>query len=390
MAEKAFITPDVLRWARETARIPVEIAASKISVEHEKLVEWESGKSYPSIRQAEMLAKAYRRPFALLFLPDIPYDFTPLQDFRKPSSVPLGTASLFIIREIQQKQAWLRELSEENREEKLSFVGKYSIQSNPVEVANDILATLGITPANYQSTNPIKKWIKKAEEKGIFISRTSFINSHLLIDSNELQGFCISDPFCPFIFVNSEDWTAPQLFTLVHELAHIWIAETGISNEIESGIIDEKKIHPVELFCNKVAAHALMPEVEMGKVENAVFNSYELVFKTSRQFGISSYAFLIHAKNLGRINNQQYQILSSQADVQFKNFLKKEEEKKMRQKEQEGGPNYYQLLVNKNSTLFTQVVLDAWRGGTIEPTQACWLLNTQVNNFHKLETFMNT
>ena len=94
MAERAFITAKVLKWARESARISEELAASKVSVSIDKLKEWENGKSFPTIRQAQVLAKAYKRPFAIFFLPEIPNDFQPLQDFRKAGSKELSTASL--------------------------------------------------------------------------------------------------------------------------------------------------------------------------------------------------------------------------------------------------------------------------------------------------------
>ena len=82
-------------------------AAAKVKVTEHKLKEWEDGVSQPTIKKAEMLAKAYRRPFALFFLPEVPKDFKPLQDFRRKNSIPLGTASVFIIRETQQKQKWI-------------------------------------------------------------------------------------------------------------------------------------------------------------------------------------------------------------------------------------------------------------------------------------------
>src|SRR5271163_3854000 len=114
MADKANITPKVLAWARDSARMSKETAAAKVLVSVDKLREWEKGTDQPTIRQAEILAKAYRRPFALFFLPDIPRDFLPLQDFRKKNAKPLGTASVFIIRELQQKQSWIRDVYEEN------------------------------------------------------------------------------------------------------------------------------------------------------------------------------------------------------------------------------------------------------------------------------------
>ena len=241
MGDKAYITPNVLKWARESARMSEETAAAKVSVTVEKLKEWELGTSQPTIRQAQNLAKAYKRPFALFFLPDIPRDFQPLQDFRKKGSKELTTSSIFIIREIQQKQAWISDVYAEDNEEKLAFYGRFTINDKPEVVAQNILKTLNITPANYKTENPIKEWIDAAETNGIFVSRTSFIHSRLKLDSDELQGFAITDPYAPFIFVNSYDWNAPQLFTLVHELAHIWIAETGISNDIEPEIKNKDK-----------------------------------------------------------------------------------------------------------------------------------------------------
>ncbi|MDD4178093.1 MAG: XRE family transcriptional regulator [Bacteroidales bacterium] len=387
MADKAFITPNVLKWARESAQMTEETAAAKVSVPIDKLKDWEAGTSQPTIRQAQTLAKAYKRPFALFFLPDIPRDFQPLQDFRKSESKALTTSSIFIIREIQQKQAWISDVNSENNEEKLSFVGRFTIDNNPQKVAQDILSTLKINPASYKSENPIKEWIDAAETNGIFISRTSFIHTRLKLDSEELQGFAIADPYAPFVFINSDNWNAPQLFTLVHELAHIWIAETGISNEVEPELKQKDKLHPVELFCNEVAANALMPIEIVLSFDTASFQSSKEVFKAARQLGVSSFALLVRALNLGIISTSAYQKLKREADIDFAEYLKKEAIKKakLRKKEKPGGPNYYLLQSNRNSRLFTQTVLDAFRGGFIEPTLASNLLNVQINKFQKLE-----
>ncbi|HBS89050.1 MAG: hypothetical protein A2W91_06695 [Bacteroidetes bacterium GWF2_38_335] len=390
MADKAFITPNVLKWARESARMTEETAAAKIpKLTVEKLKEWEEGTSQPTIRQAQILAKAYNRPFALFFLPEVPRDFQPLQDFRKSGSKELTTSSIFIIREIQQKQAWISDVYSENNTEKLPFVGRFSIKDNPKFVANDILATLKINPANYKTDNPIRVWINAAESNGIFVSRTSFIHSRMKLDSDELQGFAISDPFAPFIFINSDDWNAPQLFTLVHELAHIWIAATGISNGIEPEIVNRDKFNAIELFCNEVTANALIPSEIILSIDKDVFRNSQEIFKTAKNLGISSFALLVRALNLQLVSPAEYITLKRQAEIEYQAFLKREAEKKaalkLKQKEKPGGPNPYLLRLNKNSRLFTQVVLDALRSGFVQPTQASFLLGTPSNNFHKLE-----
>jgi Zn-dependent peptidase ImmA (M78 family)/transcriptional regulator with XRE-family HTH domain len=385
MPDKAHITPKVFKWARESARMTEADAAAKVSVSSDRLIDWEDGRSKPTIRQAQILAKAYRRPFALFFLPDIPQDFQPLQDYRMKGSKLLGTASIFIIREIQQKQAWISEVNEQNEEKKIPFVGRFSVMDNPATVADDILSTLNINPLQYEYKNPINEWIDKVEANGVFISRTSFIHSRLKLDSNEIQGFAISDSYAPFIFINSSDWNAPQLFTLVHELAHIWIAETGISNQIQPIVESQVKYHPIEVFCNEVAANALIPTDYISELRQSKTITSDQIFIYSRNLGISSFALLVRALNLNLISYSEYSSLKFEADAGFKDFLQKASERKAKQKKADGGPNPYLLRLNKNSRTFTQIVLDAYRGGFVDPNIASSLLNTPTNKFSKLE-----
>lgn len=389
MSEKAFITSEILKWARETARISIEDAAKKVSISPERLLTWENGRDYPTIRQAKVLAKSYRRPLSLFFLPEIPKDFQPLQDFRRNDSKKLDTTSLFMIRDIQEKQHWISEFFEEIGEDILPFVGKYTINDTPEIVAKDILHTLKINPNNYQK-KPINEWIDKAELAGIFISRTSHLHSRLALDKELIQGFAIADKYAPFVFLNSKNWDAPQLFTLVHELAHIWIAKSGISNEIDIDFKDQpkSKFHPVEIFCNQVAANALMPREIITQLGSEVFASNKKVFKQAKEFGISSFAFLVRALNLNLISQSIYKSLKQDAQNEFKKFLERENIKKEKQKEREGGPSPYLLRLNKNSKLFTRIVIDSFNNGSLSPSIASNLLNTQTNNFQKLEKLL--
>ena len=389
MAEKAFITSEILKWARESANISVEDAAKKVTVSPERYLTWEDGNDYPTIRQSQILAKSFRRPFSLFFLPEIPKDFQLLQDYRRDDSKKLDTASLFIIRDIQEKQNWISELFEEIGEDKLPFVGKYTINDNPEIVAKDILDTLKISPANYQKT-PITEWIDKAEAAGIFISRTSYLHSRLVLDRDLIQGFAIADKYAPFVFVNSKNWNAPQLFTLVHELAHIWIAKSGISNEIDIDFSDKpkSKFHPVELFCNQVAANALMPREIITQLGNETFNSNYMIFTQAKGLGISSFALLVRALNLNLISQSKYKALKEDAQDEFEKFLEREKIKKEKQKERKGGPDPYLLRLNKNSRLFTRIVMDSFNNGSLSPLIASNLLNTQINNFQKFEKLL--
>lgn len=389
MADKAFITSEILKWARMSAKISVENAAKKVSISPERYLTWEDGTDFPTIRQAKILAKSFRRPFSLFFLLEIPKDFHPLQDYRRDDSQELDTASLFIIRDVQEKQNWISELFEEIGESILPFVGKYSINDNPEVVAKDILNTLKINPGDYQKT-PITEWIDKAESAGVFISRASFLHSRLVLDRDLIQGFAIADKYAPFVFINSKNWNAPQLFTLVHELAHIWIAKSGISNEVDIDFSDKpkSKLHPVELFCNQVAANALMPRELITQLGNDTFDSNTKIFKQAKELGISSFALLVRALNLNLISQSNYKILKRDAQDEFEKFLEREKIKKEKQRERKGGPDAYLLRLNKNSKLFTRIVMDSFNNGSLSPSIASNLLNTQINKFQKFEKLL--
>jgi Zn-dependent peptidase ImmA (M78 family) len=136
-----------------------------------------------------------------------------------------------------------------------------------------------------------------------------------------------------------------------------------------------------------VAANALMPISLIKNPDNKTFVNANELFKTAKSLGISSFALLVRALNLNLISINVYQKLKREADFEYKAFLKREEEKKAKQKEKDkpGGPDYFLLQLNRNSRLFTQTVLDAFRGGFIEPTQASSLLNVQITKFQKLE-----
>ena len=385
MSNLAPITPGVLKWARESAKISAVSAALRISTSEEKIIQWETGEAMPSISQAKKLAEFYKRPFALFFLPEIPRDFTPLQDFRRTGSIELGTASLFMIREIQERQAWLSDFNEENEMAPLPFIGKFALDNSPSQVAEDILHTLEINPCNYKNLAPLKVWLTQIEAHGIYVSRSSFIHSRMTISVEELQGFAIADNYAPFVFLNTGDWEAPTLFTLVHELAHLWINESGISN---ISLLDTEPIssyHPIEIFCNEVAACALIP---IGGISQVDFHKIQhpRIFQISKRWGVSSFALLVRAFNLELITIEQYHNLKAEAEYNFKVFLKHEEIKRAKQKEQgKGTPHPLTLRLNRNGKMFTQTVLEAYKGGQISSSTASQLLNVKINHFPKLE-----
>lgn len=361
----------------------IESAADKIGVATKRLTDWEQGLDQPTVVQAKKAAHIYRRPFALLMLPTPPFEFTPLRDFRRKGATQLGTAAAFIIRDLREKQAWVHEWYAEQGEMPLPFVGRFSLKTNATTVAADILKELDIHPPTY--TNPMKEWLAKAEAKGIFISRTSYIHSHLTLNSDEFQGFAIADPLAPFIFINTDDWAASQLFTLVHELVHIWIAESGISSDAKP-VENEENLDPVERFCNQVAGIVLMPEDYMRATATSL-TSVEEIRSAAEKCGVSSWAFLVRLHQLDLISTQRYRRFKLEVEEAFRSFEAREEAKKANSEKRKGGPDPHLMQVYRNGLSFSRLVMDAFRGGLIPGTLASSLMGAKISDFSKLEKF---
>ena len=384
MSDKPKINREILKWARTSARISLEKAAKTISKSStaDRIKEWESpeGKESPSLPQLKKLARLYRRPMEVFSLPYIPKEFPTLKDFRATKD-ELSTAVVFMMREIQEKQEWLSNYYR-SKGSKLPFAGKYNIKHDPAVVAADIRKTLGIALKD-KPDKPLKYWITKAEEKRIFVALSSNFHTRLKLDSDVFKGFVIADPYAPFIFLNSDDWDQGQLFTLVHELAHVWIGVSGISNEI--GIISPgSDLHAVEKFCNEVAALALLPEEEVKTFHPGKGDlEFKNVVKASRRFGVHNSIMVKRMTVLGIAGDNSDALLKS-ANELWKEFLEKEAKKP----KSKGGPNYYIMVLRRNSKTFANVVMENYKRGRISGADASRLLNVREANFGKLETYV--
>ena len=388
MPQKANINREILKWARKTAKISLEKAASTISktCKPERIKEWESpeGNDLPSIKQVEKLARLYRRPVDVFYLKYIPRDYPPLKDFRINKEEGLSTSLIFMMREIQEKQEWLSKFLSDKKEKKLDFVGRYNIKSSPALVAADIRKTLGISSVK-SDIKPLKHWIEKAESKRIFISLSSNFHTRLKLDSDVFKGFVISDKFAPFIFLNADDWDHGQLITLVHELVHIWINVSGISNEAGIGYEHPKGIHLLEKFCRDVTELALLPEEEVTSLLQIKGElTLKIISKTGKRLGVSNDAILIRAGKLGLIENDKVVTLRKEADRVWKDFLFKESQKP----KSSGGPNYYIMQLRRSSKAFSNIVMDIYKSGKVNGSIASRLLNVKESNFVKFEKYI--
>jgi Zn-dependent peptidase ImmA (M78 family) len=257
------LKPDVLRWARERAGLDVPALAKKVGTKPERVQHWEqTGKL--TFGQAEGLAHYTHTPIGHLFLIDPLEDLLPIPDFRTVGDRPLGRPSpdlLETVQSMQRRQNWMRDYLIEEGQPVLPFVGSQTVRSKPETVSADILKALGLARdwASGQSswTQALVELRHRVDATGILVVINGVVgnNTHRKLDPEEFRGFALCDAYAPLVFINGADAKAAQMFTLAHELAHLWIGQDGVSNFIAMQPGPDK----AEQFCNKVAAEFLVP-----------------------------------------------------------------------------------------------------------------------------------
>lgn len=382
------VTPVVMQWCRRKAGLSPEAAAKRIGRPATEIEAWENGSALPTLAQARKAAEVYKRPLAVLFLPEPPREFSTLRDYRLlPVDIPreYSPELAFLIRETQMRQQWTRDFLEADGTAPLEFVGSANLNTPTEELAGRIRANLGITPARQRSCRSREEvlllWKRAAEAAGIFVFQRGNV------DLIEARGFVICDPYAPFVFLNSNDAKAGQLFTLVHELVHIWINESGISNLEGLGRRRQDPEAQIEVFCNRVTAEVL--------IDRAAFNSAwarlapnaaleERIELMSADFKVSAEAIARRLLDDGIITASAYQQLR---EIYQERWREQSRERKRKQKESDSGPSYYRLKVSRDGYAYTQTVLTAYHGGRVSGREISGLLNIKLNHLGKLAEF---
>lgn len=301
------INPNLITWARERARLGVENLAKRFP----KLQEWESGRLQPTLRQLEDFATAVHVPIGYLFLPEPFQEALPVTDFRTIADRELSRPSPNLLDTLylcQERQNWYREYMQLHRLDSLSFVGSAKLSDSTVTIARRIETQLGFTIAQRRSltswTEALRSFVQKVEEAGVLVMASSIVgsNTHRHLDVEEFRGFALADRYAPLIFINTSDSKAAQMFTLFHELAHLYLGESGISN-VGVGQFSEQEI---ERWCNAVAAEFLMPMEETLDEYNANVPILDEFQRLAKVFKVSSLVALRRLYEAKKINQRDF------------------------------------------------------------------------------------
>ncbi len=250
----------VLRWAAARSRLSDE----KLSRKFGKWAAWLTGEARPTLRQLEDFARLTHTAIGYFFLPAPPTLNLPVPDFRNVHDVALAEPStelLDVLYLCQQRQDWYRDYARLHSFPAVPFVGSARADESPVRVAARMREVLMLAAEERRTlTNcgaALRQLTTKAEDVGVLVMASSIVgsNSHRKLDAGEFRGFALADDLAPVVFLNGADSKAAQTFTLAHELAHLWLGASGVS-DAQAGQVPE---HGTERWCHQVAAELLKP-----------------------------------------------------------------------------------------------------------------------------------
>lgn len=344
MAE-AFVNPRLLVWARERASFDVGAMAAALDVSQEKVTSWESGASRPSFTHAEKWASVTHVAFGMLYAPKPPLESPPPPDFRtvegKTHQPSLAFRDLY--QDVQFKHDWYRHYRVSEGFDAVPFVQSLRPQVSPSTLATAMRTTLKVSREGVKASDEyFRRLVAAAEAAGVWVMRSSTVgaDTHRSLKPDEFRGFAIADPIAPLVFVNVADAPNAQLFTLVHELAHLWLGKSGVSDPLAP------TADAAERLCNAAAAEFLVPGAELQRHWRKRDAAEEQFVVLAREFKVSAAVVAIRAREVGLASNREVDA-----------FLEKQRSAWKHLKKKSSGGNYYTTLMTRNGREFARAVL---------------------------------
>jgi Zn-dependent peptidase ImmA (M78 family) len=388
-AIKALVKPELLVWARDRAKVKIDDAAKAAGVSVERFEQWESGEDTPTLGQLRSLAKKYHFPLAVFYLPEPPADFTPLRDFRRLPDVEDQTISPNLalhIRNAHERRELALELYDDLREAPKPFPLKATLQDDPEAAGQVIRDFLDVDDDSQKKAarqdRSFDFWRRKMEEHDLLVFVVS--GPHYSVDLQEMRGFAIAKPELPVIVINGKDYSqGGKAFTLLHELTHIILGESAISNGAteELGITSEEQ--RIERFCDAVAAAALMPRhliLSFPQVAQSGPRKWsdEELRTIARSIGVSRHALLIRFVTLKRATWDFYRTQRARFEEAHRKAAQKEAKKSVPIKRPI-------LLMSWNGRGYTRLVLRSYYDQRITLNDVSSYLGAKVKHIPSLE-----
>ncbi|MFQ5533749.1 MAG: ImmA/IrrE family metallo-endopeptidase [Sphingomonadales bacterium] len=387
------VNTDILVWARETASFSREDAVKKLNIRDargmgavDRLVALETGQDIPSRPLLLKMAKQYRRPLLTFYLSAPPRKGNRGQDFRTLPKEHTDTSDAILdalIRDVLARQSIVRSiLDDEEETEPLRFVNSLNMSDGVSEVLASIRKTLGVDVGRFRQQKAVEDAFallrQSAEAVGVFVLLIGNLGSHhSVIDLETFRGFALADPVAPFIVINDQDAKSAWSFTLLHELAHLWLGATGVSGSSGEMVI--------ERFCNDVASEFLLPSEELSVLDVDSGTDLEIAveqintFAGERHVSPAMVAYKLHRS--GVIGRDKWRCL----EIKFREQrICSRDERRERNKERDGGPDYYVVKRHRIGAALIDLVKRTMNEGNLTPSKAGKVLGVKPTNVEAL------
>lgn len=369
------VKSELLHWATERAGLPPESLEDRFP----RFREWEEGVTQPTLKQLEAFAKATRTPLGFFFLSEPPEEQMPLPDFRTARNVPINRPSPDLLETIyicQQRQEWYREHARSQHADPVQGIASTTTSVDVVTAARTIRETIGISPEERRLfptwTEALRALIQRADEFGILVMVSGIVGSNTsrTLDASEFRGFALSDTLAPLIFVNGADTKAGQMFTLAHEIAHLWLGQSGVSNSEPGVVADENH---VEQWCNRVAAEMLVPLESFQADYDQRADIQNEVNRLARIFKVSTLVIIRRMHDAGGLSANKMWVLY-QAEL-----------KRLQEIQRGSGGDFYRTQGVRTGHRFTKALItSALEGQTLHRDALHMLGFSSFDTFKKL------
>jgi len=308
MTVRVHVEPSLLEWASARSGKSPDDLSRRVP----RLAAWARGDAQPTLKQLETFARATSTPVGLLMLPEPPDLPLPVPDFRTlPNAVatPATPDLLDTIYLCEERQEWYRSYALVNNADPLDFVGSATAKDDIMSTADHMRARLDFDLASrreYSSwTEALGKLSERAENIGVLVMISGIVgsNTHRGLDPDEFRGFALVDDLAPVVFINGADTKAAQIFTLAHELVHIWLGQPAVSNP---RLDVRREDQQVERFCNAVAAELLVPSEQLRNEFDPGKPLPDELDRLARLYRVSTLVVLRRIFDAGQLSWNEY------------------------------------------------------------------------------------
>lgn len=370
MTTRVDVNAELISWAIDRAGFDF----SEIIRKNPVLEQWLSGDKRPTVKQLQAFSKKVYVPFGYLLLDEPPKEKLSIPFFRtlnqNDQKISLNISET--IQTLKQRQEWLRDYLLDNQATELPFVGRFKNATDVDAIVRNIRHELGLDEQGVKQFSGVSAalnaLVERSENIGIMISFNGVVanNTRRKITIEECRGFVLVDGMAPFMFINNADFLSAQLFTLAHELAHIWIGQ--------SAGFDFHQLQPAgqvdEHICDQIAAEFLVPK-------NALLRAWKKstdIKLLAKEFKVSSIVIARRALDLHQWTKPEF--------FAFYETYQREEFKKH---SPSSGGNFYATTRKRLGKKFMAHIKDAVQSEQLLYPDAYKLTELQGDTFH---TFM--